>query len=463
MTALSATARSLSARLLVFTIFFVMLAEVLIYTPSIARFRLTWLEEKLAAGHLAALSVAVAPEGMVTPEIEQELLNHVGAYVIDLRKPGEDMYMLGMAPEPATPTDTVDLRDRSPARLIVDAFDTLFNGGDRVIRLMGMSPRDPEAYVELVLDEAPLRAGMVDYSNRILGLSIVISLFTAGLVFLSLRRMLVVPMTRLTEKMVAFRENPEDGDTIIRPSGRSDEIGVAQRQLHDMQIALRGALKQKERLAALGTGITKINHDLRNILSTAALLSERLGLSDDPEVKRTTPRLLESIDRAVELCQHTLAYTRENAPPLRRSEFPARALVDSAEADATNVRQGLARWVNDVPDALTLNADREQLLRALVNLGRNAFQAGAGTVTVGAETAPDRTTLIVADDGPGLPPRARDHLFQPFAGTARAGGTGLGLAIAREVLVAHKGDLRLRESTARGTIFELILPATNGG
>src|SRR3546814_4753225 len=144
---------------------------------------------------------------------------------------------------------------------------------------------------------------MLDYSERILGLSIVISLIAAGLVFLSLRRLLVVPLTRLIDKMVAFRDDPEDAANVVMPSGRSDEIGVAQRQLHDMQIALRGALKQKARLAALGTGVTKINHDLRNILSTAALLSERLALSDDPEVRRITPRLLDALDRAVDLCR----------------------------------------------------------------------------------------------------------------------------------------------------------------
>ena len=450
---------SLSARLLVMTMLFVMLAEVLIFTPSIAQFRLTWLDEKLAAGHLAALAVVATPEGMVTEGLELELLDHVDAYMVDLRRPimNDNIYILGRVVPPID--RTLDIRDRSIPKQIIDTYDTLFQTGNRVLKVIGVSPRDPDAYVEIILDEAPLTRAMVGYSGRILGLSIVISLITASLVFFTLRWLMVRPLVRFTAKMVAFRDDPDDAANVIVPSRRTDEIGVAQRELHDMQRALRSALNQKARLAALGTAVTKINHGLRNILSTVSLLSERLTESADPEVKRTTPRLLDAIDRAADLCAHTLDYTREGGPPVHRSSFKLRDLVDAVEGDLAPVENGRSRWINHVPDAMTVQADREQLLRVLVNLGRNAFESGAETVTIEATERDGTVAISLADDGPGLPRRARQHLFQPFAGTAKPGGTGLGLAIAREIMVAHRGDLKLLDSGAKGTVFELDLPS----
>ncbi len=455
---LGSLSRSLSARLLVMTVLFVMLAEVLIYTPSIARFRLVFLMDKLAEGHLAALSVVAAPDAMVTDALEQELLDSVGAYMIDLRRPREQRtYILGDL-VPPEPDIFVDLGERKVLEVIADGFDTLLNGGDRVLRVEGPSPRESSAYVLLIMDEAELHKAMVDFSWRILALSVVISLITATLVFAALHWLTVRPLTRFTEKMVAFRENPDDAGTIIVPSGRGDEVGVAQRELHHMQSAIRAALKQRDRLAALGTAVTKINHDLRNILATASLVSERLAMSDNPEVQRTATQLFEAIDRATELCQRTLAYTRDSEPPLQLAEVNLHELVAAVETDVSVVHNGESRWINSVPTDLAVHADREQLRRVLVNLGRNAFQSGASRVTVSAAQEPDGIAVSVADNGPGLPPRAREHLFKPFAGSARPGGTGLGLAISREILEAHRGELRLVDTGAQGTTFGMRLP-----
>jgi signal transduction histidine kinase len=453
---LPAVAKSLSARLLVLTIVFVMLAEVLIYTPSIARFRMVWLEEKLAAGHLAALTTMAAPEGMVTPELEAQLLDHVGAYRIYLTKPGKDLYSLGSLP-PRAVTNVIDLEGPGAATMIVEAFGTMLNGAGRISRVRGTSPREPEAMVEVIFDETPLRAAMLDFSVRILALSIIISLITAGLVFLALHWLTVLPLKRFTERLVGFRETPEDAEAIIVPSGRSDEVGVAERELHDMQVTVRQALKQKDRLAALGTAVTKINHDLRNILSTVSILSERLSASGDPQVRDIAPRLMEAIDRAVDLCSRTLAFTREGDQPLHRSRVDLRSLVDSAAADLAPVINSEGTWDNRVPEGLVLLADGDQLQRVLVNLGKNAFQAGARTVTVAAESGDGGIALLVADDGPGLPAKVREHLFKPFT-TAQKGGTGLGLAIAREIVAAHRGDIRLDRADEGGTVFRIELP-----
>ncbi|OYD85783.1 sensor histidine kinase [Azospirillum brasilense] len=459
---LPSVTRSLSAKLLVLTVLFVLLAEVLIYTPSIARYRLTYLEERLAAAHLAALSVEATPDMMVAMELQNELLAHVGAHAVELIRPDSRVYMLSRS-MPPTVDAVFDLRATMAPRLAADAFMALAQRRDRVIRVIGPSPKDPAFHIDMVMDERPMIRAMVDFSGRILALSVAISLIAAVLVFASLTRLLVRPMRRLTEGLVAIRRDP-DGTPPFQPSARSDEIGVAERELADMQATIRSALRQRERLAALGTAVAKINHDLRAILSTAALLSERLAESADPEVRRVTPRLMASIDRAVELCGQTMTYTRDGLLPLARAEVPLRPLVEEAGAAALaalrpNGERAELRWDNRVPEGLTVRADAAQLSRALVNLGRNAAQAGAEAVTVTArEREGGGLVLMVADDGPGLPPRARDNLFQPFAGSARAGGIGLGLAIAREVLRAHGGDLRLVESTAAGTVFALELP-----
>ncbi len=461
---LPALIHSLSARLLVLTVFFVMLAEVLIYAPSAGRFRLTYLEERLAAGHLAILALQATPDYMVSAELEAELLNHAGAYVVALKRPDGVKLMLGQRPVPPIAA-SFDLGQAGFFRLIGEAFVTLTQTGNRVLRVVGQSPKHPEAIVEVVIDEAPMRTALIDYSGRVLALSIVISVFTAALVYLSLQWLMVRPMRRMTQSMMAFRAAPEDAARMITPSDRRDEIGVAQRELAEMQAGLRAALHHKTHLAALGAAVTKISHDLRNILATARLVSDRLGASGDPEVKRTTPVLLAAIDRAVELCSRTLDFTREGPPPLARSRFALGELVDEVGAALKPTLNGAAAWRMTGGADIRVEADRDQLFRVLQNLGQNAFEAGASTVEIAASEAPDGadgpggTVIEIADNGPGLAPRALDKLFQPFAGTGRAGGTGLGLAIARDLMRAHGGEIRLVSSTAEGTVFRLDLPA----
>ncbi len=450
-------ARSLSARLLALTVLFVMLSEVLIFAPSAGRFRLSYLEERSAAGYTAILALMATPNNMVSDDLERELLNQTGAYVIALRRPDGVKLMLGAEPPP--PVDaSFDLRERGFFMLIGDAFETLFQRHNRVLRIVAPSPRHPQAIVEIVIDEAPMRMALIDYSYRILALSIVISLVTAAFVYLTLQWLLVRPMRRMTASMMAFRENPEDLSRPLPASTRTDELGVAQAELADMQAKLRAALQQKTRLAALGTAVTKINHDLRNILTTAQLVADRLAGSDNPEVKRMTPTLLGAIDRAIDLCSKTLAFAREGPPELNRQRFPLRDLIDEVGAALPAQMNGQQVWFNDIAGEIEIAADRDQLFRVFSNLGQNALQAGATRVAVSARRADGHLVIAVADNGPGLPPRARANLFQPFAASARAGGSGLGLAIARDLMHAHGGDIRLARSDAEGTVFELELP-----
>jgi signal transduction histidine kinase len=295
------------------------------------------------------------------------------------------------------------------------------------------------------------------FGLRILQLSIVISLTTAALVYLSLQWLLVRPMRRITASMTLFREDPEDASRRILPSGRHDEIGRAETEFATLQETVRQALAQRARLAALGTAVTKINHDLRAILATARLVSDGLADSAAPEVRRVAPRLFDAIDRAVALCTRTLDFSREGAPPFAPTTLPLQPLIAEIEAALTGGNEDLA-VITDLPPQLTVRADRDQLYRVLLNLAQNAIEAGARHLRFSAAFAADAVAIDVADDGPGLPPRARENLFRPFFGSARPGGSGLGLAIARELMRAQGGDLVLIETTGGGTTFRLTLP-----
>ncbi len=450
----------LSARLLVLTIGFVMLAEFLIYSPSIARFRLDWLQGRVAAAHLAALSLEATPSHMVSDELRAQLLEHAGAHAIIIAKPGDVRRVL-TGDMPPTANAVFDLRDTGVTGLIANAYATLFHRGNRVLRVIGPSPYEPGDVVEVLVDEKPLHDGMIAYSGRILGLSIVISLITAALVYLSLQWLIVRPLRRLTSNMVAFRNAPDDPRNVIEVTPRGDEIGLAQRGLAEMEQALRASLRQQTRLAKLGIAVTKISHDLRGILSTAQLLSDRLADSSDPKVRQLAPTLIGSIDRAGALCGQTLDYARDDLPPPQRSRFALAGLVAEVGGVVGLLTGNRTRWVTDVPAEIEALADRDQLFRVLVNIGRNAAEAGARSVRVAAQVAAASAVLIdVADDGPGLPPKALDKLFTPFTGSARAGGTGLGLAIARDLVRGHGGDITLAESSASGTTFRIELPGT---
>jgi signal transduction histidine kinase len=454
----------LSGRLLALTIAFVMIAEVFVYAPSIARFRENYLNERVAAAHLATLALEATPDRMVSEALAGELLDHVKAHAIAIQRPGDVRRLLTRASVPMV-DDTYDLRESSFVDLISDALMVLFHDQARVIRVISVSPRMPEINVEVVFDEGPMRAAMVAFSWRVLALSLVISLVTAGLVFVALQLVMVRPLRRLAANMVAFRGSPEAADRVIGTSARGDEIGVVQRELSAMEAAIRSALVSKNRLAALGTAVAKINHDLRNILTTVQLLSDRIARSSDPDVARTAPTLLATVDRAIALCSRTLDFAREEQPVPRRERLRLADLVEEVGGVVALLAQGRAQIEHAVPPDLIVDLDREQIFRALVNLARNAAEAGAHLVRIEtADAPPGDLALIVVDDGPGLPPRARENLFRPFTGSARAGGTGLGLTIARELVRVHGGELSLADTSAKGTAFRIEIPgAVVGG
>ncbi|MEQ8396711.1 HAMP domain-containing sensor histidine kinase [Thalassobaculum sp.] len=452
--------RSLSFRLLCLTIFFVMLSEVLIYTPSIARFRLTYLTEKLDNAHLAALAIDGSPDRMISQELTFELLDHVGAYEIVVTGPDGDTRSLSRPMRP--PGEVyVSLYDPMPLELVYDAFDALFQTGNRILRVTGPAPMEPAATVTVTLDEFPLRAVMYDFSWRILTLSVLISVFTAALVFVSLRWLLVRPLQRITGSLVAFRQRPEDRSTDLDDGGRRDEIGVALRELGLMKEEMRAALRQRTRLAALGTAVSKISHDLRNMLSTATLISDRLSLSQDPDVQKVTPTLVKAIDRAAALCSTTLNFARET-PPLRVAPVRLADLVSELREELQAPQGGEVRLELTGAEDLELLADRDQMYRVFSNIASNAVNAGADALRIVARVEGARAVIDVIDNGPGIPEEGRGRLFQPFQFSSRRDGTGLGLTIARDLAQAHGGTLTLERTGADGSAFRLDVPRHAG-
>jgi signal transduction histidine kinase len=448
--------RSLSARLLVLTVAFVLLSEVLIYVPSIARFRRVHLEERIAAAHLATLSLEASPNGQIEDQLERELLSQAGVLSVTLREPAAEL-MLGKLP----PVEKVyDLRDSSAMAMIGDAFETLWRGGDRTIRVIGRSPARPAVLVDVSLREQGMWNAMVGYSGRILTLSIVISLLTALLVFAALQLMIVRPLRRITDSVMAFRSRPEDASVNLPSTNRRDEIGLVQTELSRMQRALRTALAQKTRLAALGTAVSKINHDLRNILASAMVVSDRLDQSQDPEVRHVTPRLLEALDRAARLCSATLSFSRAETADPKKTRFALAPLLDEVGEAVLGPDPGPVRWRNEVDADIRVLADRDQLYRVLMNLARNAVEAlpKGGLISITAWQSADGSVIEMADTGRGIPKEAREHLFEAFSGSSRPGGTGLGLPIAREIMRAHGGNIELAHTGDDGTVFRLTLP-----
>jgi signal transduction histidine kinase len=455
----------LSGKLLVLTILFVMIAEVLIYFPSIANFRLNWLNDRLAAARTAVLVLEAAPKGAVPESLTRQILDSIGARAVAM-KIGPQRRLLAETDMPPTAHYDVDVRTMSWYRALIDAFTTLLGQDRTVMRVVGPAPMGGE-FIELVMDEAPLRLAMLRFSVNILLLSIVISGITATLVYLSLHTMFVRPLRRLTANMTAFHEAPEDPSRVVVTSGRQDEIGTAERELAAMQRDLATMLQQKNRLAALGLAVSKINHDLRNLLSSAQLFSDRLSSLQDPRVQRFSPKLMRALERAIAFCESTLSYGRAQEAPPDRRPVAIEPLVEEVRETLVGLEsEPSVGWISAVERGLMADADPDQLFRVLLNLARNAVQAlesreakdpGRDQVRITGRREGAVVVIEVSDTGPGLSDKARAHLFQAFQGSTRTGGAGLGLAIAAELVRAHGGDIRLVQGTI-GATFCLTIP-----
>lgn len=458
----------LSGKLLLLTVLFVMLGEILIFLPSIANFRLNWLKNRVAQAEIAALAVEAAPDKMLSEDLKSELLAGAGVLVVSLKK-GDSRQLILRSDSYDMIDASYDLREAQTLPAIVDAFAALLSGNGRVIGVTDVPPNMSGEVIDVALEEAPLRAAMLRYARNIFLLSLFLSALVAGLVFLALNQVLVKPMRRLSANMQDFGSSPENPERIIAPSERRDEIGIAERELRHMQMELTSLLSQKNRLAALGLAVSKISHDLRNMLSSAHLISDRLSMVNDPTVQKFAPKLIASLDRAIALCVQTLKHGRAEEALPRRDKFILNLLVDEViESVAVEASSRIVLY-NNVPASLSVDADRDQLFRVLTNLVRNAAEAlepresdgppdKDGAITLKAWREGAIVTLSVTDNGPGIPANVKDRLFEAFQSAAKPGGTGLGLTIAADLVQAHGGQLWLSSTGPEGSCFMMTVP-----
>lgn len=463
----------LPAKLLLLTALFVMLAEILIFLPSIANYRLSWLNDRLTAANVAALAAEAVPGRAVPPALRSELVRTALVRAVAIRRSGARRLVLPPVTE-LTIDQHFDLRERTNLTLfeqlgvkveqIHDAIATFFSPDDRIIRVVGyLGPRYDDV-IEIVLPEEPLKRAMFRYGLNIVYLSIMISLITAALVYFAISALLVSPMMRISRNMLHFGENPEDASRIITPTDRADEIGTAERELAHMQRQLRELLVQKTRLAQLGMAVSKISHDLRNMLSSAQLISDRLTAIPDPTVQQFAPKLIASLDRAINFCNSSLKFGRAEEAEPRREIMRLKPLVEEVGEGLGLPREGRIAWHLEMEDQLLVDADHEHLFRVLSNLCRNAVQAieqrgesATGEIRLKAWRDGRKVFIEVTDDGPGIPAAARANIFRAFQGSTRKGGSGLGLSIAAELVGVHGGRLELLD-TKVGATFLIELP-----
>ncbi|MBX9926792.1 MAG: HAMP domain-containing histidine kinase [Hyphomicrobiaceae bacterium] len=465
----------LQARLLLMTAAFVMLAELLIFVPTLAAFRVNWLDERLQAAQLAAIAADSYPGGAVPSGVRAELLRTAQVKSVASRSGGLRRLVLPVDDDMKIDAH-FDMR-QSASSVVGHVLNSLAMYGDtlatlgapnRTIRVLGQIGDDPNDLIEIVLPEAPLRAALVKQTWTIFWVSVLISLLSAALVYLSIYWLIARPIERLSRNMQAFGRNPEDKSRIIAPSGRQDEIGTAETELKAMQQELSSLLAQRARLAELGLAVSKINHDLRNMLSSAQLISDRLTAIPDPTVQRFAPKLIASLDRAIGFCNETLQFGKPSETTPRRELLLLAPVVEEVGDGLGLPREGQIDYVVEFEAGLRVDADPDHLFRIVSNLVRNAVQAleqkaesdgssEPGRITVKAWRENRRTTIEVRDNGPGIPEKARATLFRAFQGSTRKGGTGLGLAISAELAVAHGGRLRLLDSPT-GAAFALELP-----
>ncbi len=456
---------------------FVMIAATMIYVPAISGFRTNWLHNRLSAAYTAALVLEAAPSEMIPPELSRQLLDSVGARVIVLSMRGTKRILASSELPPAV--DAVyDLREQASfGSGMGEAIETLLAPKGRVITILGEAPMGGDS-IAITMDEAPLKRGMAAASKRLLAMTLVMSAIVASLATIAINILVLRPVRRLTSNITEFGADPENAARIITPSGRRNEIGQAEAALAIMQESLVRELNHKKHLAALGLAVAKINHDMRNMLSSAQLLSDRLVNVTDPLAQRIAPKLVATLDRAIRFCQATLTYGRAVDEPPKLRRFALRPLVEEAMESVAPQTGGHVELINDAPEGLEVDADAEQVFRVLVNLIRNGAEAlqsagpapgwpaqirvvardepcggldgEGGTKTNGAASGKGRdcrqTVIEVSDTGPGVPPAVRPKLFDAFFTSDRAGGTGLGLVIAADLVHAHGGSLTLAPS-----------------
>jgi len=451
------------------TIAFVMLAELVIFIPSAALFRQDWLAERAENAGLLALAITGVPDYEGSEILAKQFMQDTDVMMLLAKRGSMTELILGSPPE-SNEFEIVDIRDMRRLPLFRHAFKSFFGPDEGYLRVIANSPVEGHDNLELLIPRAELQQAMQDYFERILLLSLVISLITGSLLFLALAAMIVRPVRKLAMGLGDFRKDPETRRSNLAPSKRKDEIGMLQREFYDLKQSVRAALKQREHLATLGLAVAKINHDLRNIFTSAQLVSDRMAMDKDERVSNMGQRLVRTIDRGIKLCTDTLDYSSNKEDPPEFEEVRISLLLGEVASDTLETfgrGPQTVTFKNNVSSDTIVSADPDHTYRIFNNLFRNAAHAMGGVMhdktmrqlIVEAVKEGDFIKVRVTDTGPGIPEKAQEGLFKAFASANGAGSTGLGLTISKELAKAQGGDLLLEKTGEDGTTFVVNLKA----
>lgn len=459
--------RRLSSKLLLLTIGFVMLAEMLVFIPSVAIERQNWLKERSQQAGLLALALTGVPDYEASETLTSQFITDTDVILLAAKRDGMTELVLGEVPIDAGEIIVVDLQKMSRFPSLIAPFQDLFSKGDEVLRVIALSPVDGQDGLELLILRKNLQSALLDYLKRIFWLSLFIAIVTGALIYWCMSALIIRPVQQLAEDMTEFREDPERRRQIRSRSNRKDEIGQLQREFTDVKQSLRAAFHQRERLAGLGLAVAKINHDLRNVLSSALLISDRLSMNPEKKISDMGERLTRTVERGIGLTEDVLSYSKAETADPQIEDTRIAFIIGEAAADVIGQFPG-TKFRNTVPTELMVRTDPAHAYRIFHNLFRNAAQAMVESKSpqqrlhVGAELQDGLAEIRISDTGPGLPDRARENLFQAFKGghahSSNSNSTGLGLSISKELAKAQGGDLNLMSSDDTGTRFVLTLP-----
>ena len=226
--------------------------------------------------------------------------------------------------------------------------------------------------------------------------------------------------------------------------------------------AMHEQLAQSEKMAALGSMMAEITHEIRNPLVSIGGFTRRLARKmTDPDAKKYIDIILGEVGRLEGIIHDNLAYIKNVTPQFSRTRLNA-ILDEVLQVYEDELRQRGISIERDLEvDLPEQDMDPQQIKQAIVNLITNAMEAmeQGGVLTVRTLAPSDRreTILEIGDTGPGVSPEAMQNLFNPYY-TTKVRGTGLGLSITHRIIATHRGSIRFRNRESGGALFIIRLP-----
>lgn len=457
-------------RLLLLMVMSVLITQVLAFIPAIGIMQNRWLENQIKSAITLSYIVLDDKKFVLDNDLQNSILSATDSLVLSLtrndgsvvtiQKNGQDIHVDRM----------IDLKKYNETAAAIDALAKLFVNKSSVIRLQ--TPiADSHQIFSMTFDDLRLRKAIFSFALQFFMISLIIAIVVTTIIYLIVYELLVRPSRNLYIQMLNFVAEPDNPNRIIIPGSRRDEMGMAQQRIAAIESELQKNHARQKHLANLGLAVSKINHDMRNILSSAQLISDHLAEVNDPLSKRLTPKLIHTIDRAIGYTQSVMAYgrTQEQKPHLQLLSL--HVMLNDIKDNLAVFGQEFVHIDNDVSENFEILADEEQLTRVLTNLLRNAVQAMTipgelekdqpRNITITASYEKNAAIIDVIDTGPGLPAKAKEHLFAPFYGSASFEGTGLGLAICFELIRGHGGGIELVEGGSHGAHFRICMPMAN--